>query len=490
MVTRSIAKNLMYNLLLQITTLVLPLVTLPYISRILGAEGIGTYSYTLAIAQYFIIIGTLGLTIYGNRQIAYTRDNKEKMSRAFWSILFLMIFTTCFALLLYLKIFWDNKTYREIYLIQSINIVAAMFDISWLYMGLEDFQKTVTRNLAVKIIGVCLIFILVKKVENLNLYVLINALMALLGNLVMWMYLPRTVSKVRLKFNDITIHFMPAIKLFIPQIAIQVYVILDKTMLGVLTKNIQEVGYFAQSQKIIKVVMGLVTALGVVMLPRMSNIFANGDKEKMDRYLNKCLQGVAYVAIPMAVGIASIAKEFVPWFFGTGFEPVIYLMMTLTPVLFLIAMSNVMGVQYLLPSNKTKEFTASVTIGALVNVILNIILIPEIKALGACIASVAAEFSVTAIQYYCLRNEIKNKVYLKSLIKYFIAAAIMFTVVRAIGILMGVRIITTIMQCLLGMFVYIAFLVILREEMNATLMKLIFNKLNGQNCFYSFTKNK
>lgn len=473
----SIAKNLVYNLLLQIATLVLPLITVPYISRILGVEGIGTYSYTLSITQYFIIIGTLGLTMYGNRQIAYTRDDKEKMSRTFWSLLLLRIITTGLAALLYLLIFWDAQTYREVYMIQTINIIAAMIDISWLYMGLEDFKKTVTRNLAVKVIGVCLIFALVKTPNDLYLYVLINALMTLSGNLVMWIYLPKTLNRINLKLNDITVHLVPAIQLFIPQIAIQVYVVLDKTMIGALT-NVGEVGYFDQSEKIVKATMGLVTALGVVMLPRMSNIFANGDKEKMDNYLNKSLQGVAYVAMPMAVGIASISNEFVPWFFGAGFEPVIYLMIALAPILFFIAMSNVMGTQYLLPSNRTKEFTVSVTIGAVVNVMLNLALIPQMKAFGACISTVAAEFSVMAIQCYYLRSEVDIKEYLKGLGKYIMSAAIMVVVVRVIGTIMGSGVVTTVVQSLIGFIVYVVVLTMLREKMNLSVFATMIARIN------------
>lgn len=474
---RSIAKNLMYNLLFQVATLVLPLITVPYISRILRAEGIGTYSYTLSIVQYFIIVGTLGLSVYGNRQIAYTRDNKEKMSRIFWSILLLRIITTGLASILYFIIFFNVQIYREVYMIQVINIVAAMIDISWLYLGLEDFKKTVTINLSVKIIGVCLIFSFVKTTNDLNLYVLLNVLMTLLCNIVMWIHLPNTVNKVKLKFNDITVHLVPSIKLFIPQIAIQVYAVLDKTMIGALI-NVGEVGYFEQSEKIVKAVLGLVTALGVVMLPRMSNIFAKGDKEKMDSYLNISLKGVAYVAVPMSIGIGSISNEFAPWFFGAGFEPVKIMIIVLSPILFFIAMSNVMGIQYLLPSNRIKEFTSSVITAAVVNVILNLILIPQMKALGACIATVISEFSVTVVQYYYLRREINIIEYLKGLVKYILAAAIMAVAIRVIGIAMGVGASTTIVQGITGAAVYIAILTILREKINATLYAAVFARIS------------
>lgn len=474
--SKSIAKNFMYNLLLQIVTLFMPLITVPYVSRILGKEGIGVYSYTFSIVQYFIILGTLGVSMYGNRQIAYERDDKEKMSKTFWSITFLKSITTTIALLVYIVIFGFNKEYGNVYLIQSINILAATFDISWLYMGLEDFKKTVTRNLIVKIIGVICIFIFVKSYDDLYKYISINALMTILGNLVMWMYVPKTVSKVKIKFSDIIEHVVPTIQLFIPQIAAQIYLVLDKTMLGTLA-NTGEVGLYEQSEKIIKLVLGLVTSLGVVMLPRMSNTFVNGDNEKMNGYLNKSLQGVAYVSIPMSVGLAAVSNEFVPWFFGPDFGAVSYLMIILTPILFFIAISNVLGIQYLLPTNRTKEFTASITMGAIINVILNFILIPHYKAMGTCIATVIAEFCVTVVQYMSLRKNIENKIFIINAIKYMFAATVMFIMVRIIGNYMGEKIITTIVQGVVGAITYVAILVLLKEEINLTIMRFTILKV-------------
>lgn len=474
--SKSIAKNFIYNLLLQIVTLFMPLITVPYVSRILGKEGVGVYSYTLSIVQYFVIFGTLGVSMYGNRQIAYVRDDKEKMSKTFWGITYLKVITTTIAFIAYILIFGFNKEYGNIYLIQSINIIGAMFDISWLYMGLEDFKKTVTRNLLVKITGVICIFVFVKGYEDLYKYITINALMIMLGNLVMWMYVPRTVSKIKIKFKDIVEHIVPTIQLFIPQIATQVYLILDKTMLGTMA-NTGEVGLYEQSEKIVKLVLGLVTSLGVVMLPRMSNTFASGDNEKMDVYLNKSLQGVSYVSIPMAVGLAGISNEFVPWFFGKDFGAVSHLMIVLTPILFFIAISNVLGIQYLLPTNRTNEFTASVTIGAVINIILNFILIPKYKALGTCIATVIAEFLVTLVQYISLRENIEKKNLVIGIVKYVIASTVMFIIVRFIGNYMGAKIITTIVQGAVGVIIYIVVLTLLKEEINLLAIKTILLKL-------------
>ena len=477
--SKSIAKNFIYNLLLQIVTLFMPLITVPYVSRILGKEGIGIYSYTLSIVQYFIIIGTLGISMYGNRQIAYVRDDKKEMSKTFWAITSLKAITTIIAFVIYMLIFGFDKQYGTIYLIQSLNIIGATLDISWLYMGLEDFKKTVTRNLLVKIICVICTFTFVKKYSDLNKYILINTLMVVLGNLVMWMYVPQTVLKVKIKIKDIKKHIKPAISLFIPQIAIQIYAVLDRSMLGTLSDTSQ-VGLYDQSQKIVKLVLGLVTALGVVMLPRMSNTFANGDNKKMDEYLNNSLKGVSYVSVPMAFGLAAVSDQFVPWFFGSGFESVSYLIIILTPILFLIAISNVLGMQYLLPSNRTKEFTVSVTCGAIVNVVLNFILIPYYKALGSCVATVIAELTVTSIQYICLKSKIKGMSFFMNLIKYIIASIIMFILVRIIGNSMGARIITTIIQGICGIIIYPLVLLILKEEINLIISKNICNIIKNR----------
>lgn len=474
--TKSIKINFIYNLIFQIVTLCLPLITVPYTSRVLGREGIGLYSYTLSITQYFIIIGTLGMYLYGNRAIAYVRDNKKELSKTFWAILVLRILTTTISLIMYLSIFCLNNENKIMYLIQALNILAATIDISWLYMGLEDFRKTVTRGLVVKILCVLSIFIFVREQSDLWIYTLINALMLVLGNGFMWLYLPKAVDKTKITFKDMKIHLIPTLQMFIPQIAIQVYAVLDKTMLGILaTKG--DVGIYEQSQKIVKIVGGLVTSLGVVMLPRMSNTFANGDKKKMNEYLNKSLIFVSYMSIPMFIGLAAISNEFVPWFFGEDFLQVRYIMMILTPILFFIAINNVLGVQYLLPTNRTKEYTIAVSTGAITNVVFNFLLIPKYKVIGACIATLLAELIVPVVELIILRKNINIKYIFKNIYKYFFAGAIMFIIVRFIGKFMGVSILTTMIQAFSGGCIYLATLLIFKDEFTKVIIGNIFSTI-------------
>lgn len=463
--SKSILKNLSYNVLLQIVLMIIPLVSIPYVSRVLGAEGIGTYSFTLSITQYFIILGTLGIALYGNRQIAYVRDNIQEMSQTFWAIFTLRLISTSIALISYYLIFWFDDSFRDIRLIQSLHIVSAIFDITWLFTGIEDFKRVVTRNLLIKIIGVIAVFIFVNDANDVMIYTLINVGMSFFSSLIMWLYVPRILIKVKINKTILTKHFFPVLKLFVPQMASQVYVLLDKTMLGYLA-DVEQVGFYTQAERIIKSVLEVISALGVVMLPRMSNIFASGDHAKMKEYLNFSLVGVSYVAVPMVLGIMGVTNEFVPWFFGSGYDEVKVLMIALSPILIFISLSSVLGVQYLLPSNRVNEFTISIVAGAIVNLSLNWLLIPLFGALGAVLGTIGAELSVLMFQLYFVRESINFPRYLIGLSKFLFAGVCMYGAVRLIGYLGLEPSLVLITQVISGMFIYISILTLIKEDTN------------------------
>lgn len=470
--SKSIFRNLSYNVLLQVVLMVLPLISIPYVSRVLGPEGIGAYSFTLSLTQYFIIVGTLGTALYGNRQIAYTRDHKNEMTRTFWSIFLVRMFSTSIALISYHLIFWNANDYQFLRFIQSFHILAQMFDITWLYIGLEDFKRIVTRNLFVKLIGLAMIFIFVQTKEDVVLYTFINLGMSVFSSLIMWLYVPKLLIKVQLNYDDIKKHIKPIFNLFIPQLASQVYVLLDKTMLGYLS-NISQVGFYTQAERIVRSILELTSALGVVMLPRMSHIHSLGQKDQMKIYLNKSLKAVSYIAIPMSAGVIAVTPQFVSWFLGPGYEAVEPLMMSISSILIFISLSSVLGVQYLLPSNRIKEFTLSIVSGALVNLILNLLLIPRLAALGAVIGTISAELTVMSIQLYFLRSEIHLKEYALSVFKYSFSSLVMFIVVYFIGEKMNAHFYTNIIQVFAGIIVYLSLLSLLKDEIHTFLIELI-----------------
>lgn len=473
----SIAANYIYNALYQLLLMIIPFITVPYVSRVLGAEGVGINAYTSSILQYFALFGSIGIGLYAGRTVAYVRDDRKKLSKTFWSIFLLQASLCTVALIAYLifTLFFIEK-YKLIQLIQGLNLISIAIDIGWLFVGIEDFKKLVVRSVVLRILGVAAIFIFVKQPSDLWKYTALSCVFGVLGQAVMWIYLNQIVDSYKVSFRDAIGHFKPSLELFIPQIAIQVYLVLNKTMLGVMA-NKQEVGFYESSDKIIKMTLALLTATGGVMLPRVANSFAKGELKKVEHYIYTTLSFVAYLGIPMIFGLIGISSKFVPWFFGGEFTRCIYLIIILSPIIILISLSNVLGFQYMIPTGKTREFTISVCVGAAVNLALNLILIRKFYSIGAAAATVAAEAAVTGTQIYLLRKEIKMFVLNRKLVKYCAASLIMFVPISVLGYFLEASAATTALQIVVGITVYIAALFFLKSDINSYIFKLAYNKL-------------
>lgn len=450
-----VVKNFLYNVSYQLLVIILPLITVPYISNVLGAEGIGDYAFTYANMQYFVIFGMVGITLYGNRQIAYVRDNKEKLKNTFYSIYILQLITTTVSFILYLvfTLVFNNGDYKLLYIVQTINIIATMIDISWLFMGLEQFKKTVVRNTIVKLVSLSSIFIFVKSTEDTVIYVAILALSSLLGNLTFWLYIPKMIGFKKVEISGLKKHLRSSLALFIPQIAIQIYLLLDRTMLGIITDTVQ-VGYYENSQKIVKIVLTFATAIGTVMMPKIANTVSSGDMKKVKYYIQNSFFFVSALSIPLMFGLMGVAKELSPWFFTEKFAGIENLIISSSSIILAISWSNVLGMQLLVPLNKTKEFTISVTAGAIINFMLNLVMIKNFGAYGACLSTIVAEFTVTSVQFYFTRSFIKPQKLIKPVVLFVPASVVMYIVVRIIGNYMGAGILTNIVQGLVGAVTY------------------------------------
>ena len=473
----SIAKNYTYNVIYQIVSVIIPFITVPYVSRVLGAEGIGINAYTGSIVQYFALFGSLGIGLYASRSVAYKRDNKEQLSKTFWSIFILQAVLCSIAFILYLLfvfLFIDN--YKLIQIIQSVNLLSIAVDISWLFVGIEDFKKLILRSIFFRVLGVICIFMFINVPEDLWKFIVISCLSIFLGQIVMWAYLNNIVYRVKVRFSDIVIHLKPSLQLFMPQIAIQVYLVLNRTMLGIMSSK-QEVGLYENADKIIKISLAAITAIGGVMLPRISNSFARGDNAKIDYYLYTIFNFVSYLSIPFVFGIIGISTQFVPWFLGSEFAKCSILLMILSPIIIAIAWSNVLGLQYMVPTERTNQFTISVVVGALINLILNLVLIRSFQSIGAAIATVLAEVAVTATQMYFLRSVIKISSLYSNMIKYLFSSLIMFIPVMLIGYFFGANAKTTFFQIISGAFTYILVLFLLKSDINNFIFSKIFGKI-------------
>ena len=464
MAKRSVVKNYIYNLAYQVLILILPLVTTPYISRVLGAENIGIYSYTLSISAFFILFGSLGIALYGKREIAYKQKDKKKYSIVFWEIVLLRIITMSISLIIFYLVFANRGDYRVYYRILLLEIIANCLDISWFFQGLEEFKKTVVRNMIVKLISVACIFIFVKTRADLKLYFIIYVLSILIGNISLWLYLPKYLEKVKIKELHVVKHLKPTLSLFLPQIAIEVYTLLDRTMIGMIITDKSEVGFYDQGQKIIKMLLTIITALGTVMLPRIAYTYARGKKKKILKYMRKSFNLVYFLSFPMIFGIISISREFVPKFFGQGYDKVALIMNVISPIILFIGMSSVIGTQYLLPTKRQKEYTISVVCGAIVNFILNFILIFKYGAIGASIGTVVAELTVTSVQIFFVRKDFKLRNLFRLAKNYVIASLIMLIVCLIIQNIVRKPYLSMALQCGIGAVVYITSLIVLEDK--------------------------
>lgn len=452
----SITKNYLYNVAYKILTLFTPLITTPYISRVLGVENVGIYNYTYSIISYFVLFGILGLTMYGQREIAYVQDDKVKRNKVFWDLFFIRLITMGTSILVFF-VYIQKSEYKIYLFIFLFELIANLFDIAWLYYGMEEFKVITIRNFIIKITGVICIFIFVNDSNDLNIYIWSNVLVLLLGNLSLWINIKRFIGKPIFEVTSIKKHFIPIIILFLPQCIDSVYMIMDKIMIGNMS-TITQVGLYSQADKIIKMAVTVVTSMGLVMSPRIAASFANGDKDEIKSYLHKSFEFIFIIAIPIMFGIAAIANNFVGWFFGDGYGEVIDLIKYLAPTILFLGINSVIGWQYLLSVKREKEFIFSVSIGAICNIILNIMLINKFEAKGAVAASLISMAIMSLINFIFIRKEISFKYLFSKIYKPLISSIIMYIGVRLVGNYLEIAFISTVLQVIIGISLYIVVL--------------------------------
>lgn len=461
----SIKKNYIYNTLYQILTMITPLITAPYISRVLGSGGVGIYSFTNSVASYFTLFAGLGTWAYGQREIAMHRDSKKESSRLFWEIELLSIATTGVTLAVWIVLILVSGRYSAYYAVLTASIVAVAFDISWYFGGFEKFKYIVIRNTIVKLLGIVLLFLFVRDKDDTLLYVAIMAFTGLLGNISMWTYLPKMLYHVdRKSIHPFRVHLKQTFVYFIPTIATSVYTVLDKTMIGLITKSDSENGYYEQATKIIRMIESGLFSLNTVMRARQSYLFGEGKLDEIREKIGKSFDFLFALAIPSMFGLISIASNFVPWFFGIGYEPVVLLMCLMSPLPLIISISNILDFQYLTPSGQKGKSTKGVVAGAIVNVCFNAILIPKYGAAGATVGSIAAELTISCIFVHMSKGFISWRQIFRISWKKVIASVVFAIAIMQIGKGYSGLVLITVIQILLGIAIYAVILLAMKDS--------------------------
>ena len=441
-----VIKNYLYNLSYQILTIILPIITVPYVTRIFTSEDLGNYGFYNSIVSYFSLFAMLGIGLYGTKQIASARD----VSNTFWNIYAIQLIASLISIFVYVIVILCIPTMSEIIpLILFISLFSKIIDISWLFTGKEDFKKITLRNTVVKVVGVISIFTFIKSNEDLYLYIFLIVVFDFLGQLVMWVPAKKFIKRPSLNMKIMKKNLHPIVLLFLPQVAISLYVVLDRTLLGLLG-SYSDVGIYEQGQKLTSIIYKIVSSLGIVMLPRVANLLSERRDKEAQNMVKFSFILYNLIIFPMMFGLIAVNEVFVELFLGKDFQDVKYVLYITTINIMLVGWTNILGHQVLVVRNKNKEFMLSTTIPAFVSVAVNIAVIPFFGYIGASITAVIVEFLAFTIQWYYSRNIInKNLLFNKDLVKIICSSLVMFGAVMLCKMTLG-------LDGIIGLIIYLA----------------------------------
>ena len=374
------------------------IITVPYLSRVLGSVSLGIYSYTYTIVSYFILFIIMGLDNYGNREVAKVKEHKELLNQVVSEIYFMQCVLGVLVICIYvIYLLFGVRRYKALAWVQGILLVSSLFDLNWALNGLEEFKFSAIRNSIFYVISLGCILFFVKNEDSVMIYAIILAILSILTNATGWFYVKKYIHFSKIKKKDALKHLKPNLILFIPIVAVSLYKMMDKIMMGMMC-SMDQVGFYESAEKIIKIPTIFISSLGMVMLPRMTNLYSRGNEVDAHRYIDRSMDLSIIISTSMCFGIMGVSKEFVPLYYGDGYETCIALYIVLLPCCVFLAFSNVIRTQYLIPKGRDTNYITAVIVGASVNLLVNVLLIPQMGAIGAACGTFVAEITVCVTQ--------------------------------------------------------------------------------------------
>lgn len=418
----SILKNLSYNLFNQIVTVIVPLLTIPYISRILGPENIGIIGFSISFPIYFAVFANLGIQIYGSREIAKLKDNKPKRDKLFSELFLLTILSSAVSSIGFIStiFFIENENINKLFLlVAGIPLYISSLSIDWYYTGREKFKMIAYRSITVKFISVLLIFLIIKNKNDTLLYLVISVFSVAINNI--WNFTYLIIKELNISFKKISLstHIRPMVVLLSTALAVNVYTTLDTVVLGFFS-NFSEVGYYHSAIRISRLLLPFAVVTTAVLVPKISYEYSKNNIDKFNKYLHKSFSLISFFAVPMCVGVYVTAESFVPFFFGSEFLPVIEILQILSLIMFLVGLSNFFGIQVLTSIGMESKLLIAIITGAIINLALNILFIPRFGAIAAASASVIAEFIILIMTVFMTIKYTNVRVKWHLIIKSFI----------------------------------------------------------------------
>lgn len=482
---KSVKLNFIYLSLYKMLELLLPLVTSPLLSRRLGAEALGIYSYTYSIVSLFVVIAELGFYRYGLREIAKVRDNQKQLNQTYSNIFFTHIINALVILSLFIfSVFCFYQTSdKKFLLIQGILIFNNLIDNSFLYIGLENIKPIAIRDGMTKLIAFALIILLIKSPADLMVYITLMALSATISKLISLLYSRKFVTFIKPEIKVCMTIYRPMLLLMIPALASVIYQSMDKIMIG-WYYNETHVGYYDCASKAL-IPRNIITALGTVLCPSIANLYASNQKEIAKQKITYSFTVSMIMALSFMFGISAIAQDFAPWFWGKSFATCSPMLIGLSISIPIWTIGEVIRNQFLLPTGRDKEYTWVFVAGVITNAIVNSILIPQYGAMGAIIATTVAEIEMSLIQLYLVKKDLPLVKQLLTLWPYLLAGMFMLLTVQLVHA-MSINFYTVkiLLEILSGFLSFVIFTLIL-EKLSQT--KIITELLD--NIVYKYLKN-
>ncbi|OWP36078.1 flippase [Limosilactobacillus fermentum] len=462
---KKVLKNYLYNLTYQMLNVIIPFITAPYVSRVLGPSGVGDYNYIYGIVSYFGVFAVTGTVAYGQREIAKRQKDIVSRSKLFWDIFYFRLFSTVLVTIVY-SYFTMNflVKYRSLLLVNYVLIFSWILDVSWYFQGVENFKVTAVRNSFVRIISTVMIFVFVKSRTEVWLFTLIMCGSSLLGNVTMIPYLKNEIKILNVNLKEIFSRTRGIMSLFFPVIAIQLYTVLNKVMLGAMGSS-REVGFYSQGNQVITVGTTVIYAFVAVLTPRIAALYAEKNDIQIKKYMSNAIANVYFMGLPMMMGCIAVAKLFVPVFFGKGYGPVVLLMQVMSVLFVIIGIDQLVGT-FLVSMNKQNIFTVAVTVAAVVNIIFNTLFIYlGMGALGVAYATIISELSTTIIEIIGLRSYIKLSDFYFYFIKYLIPSVIMYVAIRILNIFLAYGTLKLVILIVMGVLIYFMYMIISKDPL-------------------------
>ena len=475
---RSIKTNYIFNLINTVSSFIFPVITFPYASRIMLAEGIGLVNFYQSIIQYLSLLTCLGIPMYAIREIAKVRDDPQECSKTTLEILSLHLFLTFLGYLIaYILCLSVTKIQANIplFIILSLTLILTTIGCEWFYQGIEDFKYITIRGLIVKIAAVIVLFTMVKTQEDILWYGGYCVIGVLGGNIFNFIRLRKFIHFTHLKNLHPFKHLKPALHIFLLNLIISLYVNLNSVMLGFL-KDSESVGFFTAATRLSQIILGIVSALGTVMLPRLSHLAANNEMDEFNRLAQKAVQFMFAITLPLSIGCYFIAPYIIPIFCGMSYQPAIKTLQIISPAVFFIALSNIIGIQILYPQKQETKVIQSTAIGAITNIVLNFALIPQFSHLGAAISTLCAEITVASSLLYSGKNYIPMKFSFKQYGNYIIATLCMLIVLIFMSELKLNMWLHLIGNITIGLLTYIIILTIKKDDLLLQIYKILRKK--------------